>query len=210
MLRGGWALPLLVAAITAAHVLLLLIPGWRGAAEYLLAVIPARFDPSSPEAFHSFIALLGPLFGHVFLHAPSFFVHIGMNMLVLVQVGGLPNLRLGSWRFLLLFFGSAAAAALTYVLFNLGSETPAIGASGAVCGVFAGYLLSARPSWREALADRAVRRAGFWFLAVNVGLAFVAARTGVLPIAWEAHLGGFIGGMGLYPLLAPRRQITKV
>jgi membrane associated rhomboid family serine protease len=45
---------------------------------------------------------------------------------------------------------------------------------------------------------------GFVFLAVNVALAALARFTGVLPIAWEAHLGGFVAGVLLYPALPPR------
>jgi len=196
-----WALSGLIAAIVAAHVALIAAPAWRPPLEFALGVIPARFDPHSPYAFQNWIAELGPLFGHVFLHAPSFFLHIGMNMLVLAQVGGPPNRRLGAFGFLALFFGSAAAAAGAYVLGNPGSTTPAIGASGAVSGVFGAFLLAARPSWRDALRDRRVLLTGFWFLAINVGLAFLAARSGVLPIAWEAHLGGFLAGLALYPPL---------
>lgn len=40
------------------------------------------------------------------------------------------------------------------------------------------------------------------FLAINVVLmAFLP-----LPIAWEAHLGGFFAGAVAYPMLAPRRR----
>jgi membrane associated rhomboid family serine protease len=51
-----------------------------------------------------------------------------------------------------------------------------------------------------------VRRAGAYFLAANVGLAAVARMSGVLPIAWEAHLGGFIAGALCYPLLLPPQR----
>jgi membrane associated rhomboid family serine protease len=171
------------------------------------AVIPARLQPG-PLAFHSPMEALGPFFGHVFLHGGL--LHLGMNLLVYFQVAnGLAD-RLGerggaAWRFLAFFFGSAAAGAGAYVLFDPGSEIPAVGASGAICGLFAGYLLGARRDWRAALADRQIRRAAFWFLFINVGLAALARMTNLLPIAWEAHLGGFVGGFVLFPLLAPRR-----
>lgn len=201
MRRFGLVLPLLIGAIALAHGLLLALPGAFAPAAFALAVIPARFT-EGPLAFHQPLAALGPLFGHVFLHSPQFLLHIGMNLLVLAQIGGLPSRRLGAWRFLLLFFGSAAAAALAYIGFNLGSETPAIGASGAVCGVFPAFLLASQPRWRDALRDRRVQLSAFWFLLINVGLAYLAARSGLIPIAWEAHLGGFLGGLALYPLLA--------
>ena len=42
------------------------------------------------------------------------------------------------------------------------------------------------------------------FLFLNVGLAAAALLTGFLPIAWEAHLGGFVAGLAAYPLLVRR------
>jgi membrane associated rhomboid family serine protease len=127
-----------------------------------------------------------------------------MNMLVFLQAAPFVANKLGTGRFFLLFFGSAVGAAVAYILINAHAETPAIGASGAVCGVFGAYFLSVRRSWRAALADRQVRNAAFMFLFINVFLAGLASVTGFLPIAWEAHLGGFVAGVAIYPLLARR------
>lgn len=198
--RGPVTVWLLIGAIALAHVALSGAPAARAPVEYAFAVIPLRFAGGA-EGFASPLGWAGPLFGHVFLHAPGF-LHVGMNLLVLAQVGGLVNRRLGGLPFLLLFFASAAAAALAYVGVNPASPVPAVGASGAVSGVFAAYLFAVRPQWRDALSDRRILQAGFWFLAVNVGLAFLAARSGFLPIAWEAHLGGFLAGLVAYPVLS--------
>lgn len=169
---------------------------------FSFSVIPARFDPSSPWAFSAWYEVAGPLLGHVFLHGG--WLHLGMNALVLFQAGPLVARRMGAERFLLLFFLSAIGGALAFILINPGAETPAVGASGAICGVFAAYFLSVRPSVRAALRDPMVRRGVFWFLAINVALAALARQSGVLLIAWEAHLGGFLAGGVAFVLLAPR------
>jgi membrane associated rhomboid family serine protease len=145
----------------------------------------------------------------VFLHGG--FLHLGMNLLVFFQIAGPLAQRLnerggGTWRFLALFFGSAAGGAAAYVLIVPGSDVPAIGASGAICGLFAGYLLGARANWRAALSDPRIRAAAFWFLLINVVLVSFIRLPGGGRIAWEAHLGGFIAGLVLFPLLAPRRR----
>lgn len=171
---------------------------------YDFALIPVRFDESSPYHFNTWYEALGPLFGHVFLHAGV--LHIGMNMLMLMQVGPWVAQRLGGVRFLVLFFLSALGGAAAYLLINAHAQTPAVGASGAICGVFGAYFFSVRPSWREALADAQVRNAIGVFLFINVILAGVASATGFLPIAWEAHLGGFVAGVLAYFALAPRAQ----
>jgi membrane associated rhomboid family serine protease len=86
------------------------------------------------------------------------------------------------------------------VLIHPMSQTGAVGASGAICGLFGAYFLAIRPSPRAALQDPQVRNAMLSFLGINVVLmAFLP-----LPIAWEAHLGGFIAGALAYVALAPR------
>lgn len=193
----------LMAAIIGAYILFSLAGAeQQNALLYNFAVIPARFDEASAYHFGAWYEALGPLLGNVFLHAGI--LHLGMNMLVLLQGGPWVAERLGPTRFLLLFFVSGVGGALAYVLINAHSEMPAVGASGAICGVFGAYFLSVRRSWREALADPAVRNAIGSFLFINVLLAGIASATGFLPIAWEAHLGGFIAGAAAYLVLAPR------
>jgi membrane associated rhomboid family serine protease len=70
--------------------------------------------------------------------------------------------------------------------------------------LFSAYLMGARWDWRASLRDKRVLSAGAWFLALNVGLAAAVRQAGVMPIAWEAHLGGFIAGVLLFPFLAPK------
>jgi membrane associated rhomboid family serine protease len=66
------------------------------------------------------------------------------------------------------------------------------------------FFFSTRRTWREALADPQVRGplGGLFF--VNVVLMGVASEAGFFPIAWEGHLGGFVGGGVAYALLQPR------
>lgn len=168
------------------------------------AVIPARFASGDLGP----VGMAEGLFGHVFLHAGL--LHLFFNAMLILQTGELVAERFGrdgagAARFLALFFGAGAIGALTYIGVNWGSPVPAIGASGAASGLFAAYLLAPFSDWRVALRTPAVVQMGFYFLLVNVGLAALARFTGVLPIAWEAHLGGFVGGALLYPLLVAKR-----
>ncbi len=164
------------------------------------AVLPIRFAANSPAPFTHWWETIGPLVGHAFLHGG--WLHLGMNTLIFLQGAPLVERRLGAARFLVLFIVSAAGGALAYVLINPASQIPAVGASGAVCGVFGAYFLAVRRDWKSALAEPQIRNGVAVFLFVNVGLAALARVTGFLPIAWEAHLGGFIGGALAYPLLA--------
>jgi membrane associated rhomboid family serine protease len=132
--------------------------------------------------------------------------HILMNMIAYVQVAPFLSRRVGGGRFLLLFFVSAIGGAAAFTLINAHANYPAVGASGAICGLFGAYFLAVRPTPQAALADPQVRNAMVSFLGINVVLMGVLAAMHILPIAWEAHLGGFLTGAAAYLLLAPRSR----
>ncbi|MBY0565579.1 MAG: rhomboid family intramembrane serine protease [Hyphomonadaceae bacterium] len=161
------------------------------------AVVPARYTGEAPATPGD---LITPLFAHVFFHYG--FAHLLMNGFAYLQAAPFVAARLGDVRFLLLFFISALGGALAFVVINPDSTTGAVGASGAICGLFGAYFLAVRPTPRAAFADPAVRNAMLSFLAINVVLMALLP----LPIAWEAHLGGFLAGALAYPLLARRRR----
>ncbi|HEX7575608.1 MAG TPA: rhomboid family intramembrane serine protease [Candidatus Methanoperedens sp.] len=80
------------------------------------------------------------LITHMFLHDPTNGLHILFNMMVLFFFGPELERRIGGKKFLAVYFISGLVAALGYsfwTLFVLGSNGPAIGASGALMGIFA-------------------------------------------------------------------------
>lgn len=201
------ATPLIVWLIVAAIALsygawMLASPTQQQMADYSFAIIPARFDPASPYHFASWLEALGPLFGHSLLHVAWW--HAALNGFFFFVTARLPALRLGAWRFLLVYLVSALCGALAFIAINWGSQEYAVGASGAVSGVFSAYFLSARRTWREALADRRVRGPFAMIFFLNVVVMGALAETGIVPIAWEGHFGGFLGGALSYIVLAPR------
>lgn len=196
---------LLVGAIVLAHVALLFVsPAGQQEIEYTFALIPQRFNPDNPHHFAAWYDAAAPLFGHAFLHLAWW--HAGLNAFFFFLLGRLPALKLGWWRFLIVFFAGAALGGLTFVALNWNSDVAAIGASGAVCGVFSAYFLALRPHWRQAVADPRIRNAFGSIFILNVVLMGVLSEIGVFPIAWQAHLGGFVGGAVAYIALAPRHR----
>lgn len=145
---------------------------------------------------------LARLFGHVFFHYGV--THVFMNGIAYVQVAPFVAFRIGDLRFLLLFFISALGGAAAFVLIHPSSLGGAVGASGAICGLYGAYFLAVRPTPAAALADPKIRGAMLSFLGINVVLMALLP----LPIAWEAHLGGFIAGALAYPLLAPKPRVS--
>ncbi len=208
---SGWRAPpvvwALVGSIALGFIVFALAPReLQNAIDYAFALIPARFHSDGALRFQHWYEPAGPIFGHAFLHVAWW--HAALNAFFLFLTARLPAMRLGAWRFLVLFFASAAGGALAFLALNWNSQDFAIGASGAVCGVFIAYFLALRPTWVQALAEPAIRNQLGAIFFLNVVLMGVAAESGFLPIAWEAHLGGFIGGAIAYVALAPRARWT--
>jgi rhomboid family protein len=143
-----------------------------------LGVVPARLlrDPTSWQTV--------TLFTSMFLHGG--WAHLLGNMLALYIFGDNVEDRLGSGRYLLFYFICGLAAAAAHIAVNPNSSAPTIGASGAISGVLAAYLLFF-PSSRVItlvflfifpwfVEIPAVIYLGFWFLSqlFNGALAVVS------------------------------------
>ena len=142
---------------------------------------------------------------YAFLHAG--WMHLGTNMLFLWVFGDNVEDATGHFRFLLLYLGSAAAGAWAHGLLIPESQQPLVGASGAVAGVTAAYLIL-HPRvrvwilvlYRVPLPLPAWIPLGFW---IAVQFVMVVADPGG-QISWAAHVGGAIAGALLIVLLKRR------
>ncbi|MEI9991042.1 MAG: rhomboid family intramembrane serine protease [Rhizomicrobium sp.] len=146
----------------------------------------------------------------MFLHAG--FLHIGGNMLYLWIFGNNIEDAMGHAKFTVFYVVCGAVAALTLAAIDPNSHTPVVGASGAISGVLAAYMLLYPRARVHALLTlgiflypvriRAVWVIGFWF-ALQLATAAItpASEPGT---AWWAHVGGFAAGLILTPLLKSR------
>src|ERR1700691_139242 len=75
----------------------------------------------------------------MFLHAN--FMHVFGNMIFLFVFGDDIEEALGHWRFLAFYFACGIGSGFAFALSDPSSTTDLIGASGAVAGVIAAYLL---------------------------------------------------------------------
>lgn len=199
--------PLVVTLLTAAVVLAYVAftmssPATQNAIDYAFALFPQRFDANNAEAYATLGDAFAPIFGHSFLHFAWW--HAGLNAFFLFAAGRFVAWRLGWWRFLIVFLAGSAGGALAFVALNWGENVAAIGASDAVCGMFSAYFMSVRADWRDSLRIPMVRNQFLMIVLINVVLMGIASELGWFPIAWEGHLGGFIGGAIAYVLLQPR------
>ncbi|HEV2557023.1 MAG TPA: rhomboid family intramembrane serine protease [Microvirga sp.] len=151
--------------------------------------------------------------------------HVLMNSVWLAAFGTPVARRCGPARFALLAGATALGGAVAHALVHPMSALPMVGASAAVSGMMAAaiWFIFSPPSWllegrlaepherrRESLAglvrnQRAVVFFAVW-LATNYLSAVLAGPLGITDasIAWEAHLGGFVIGLALFPLIDPR------
>jgi len=153
------------------------------------------------------IPAIGTIFISMFLHGSV--LHIAGNMLYLWIFGNNVEDAMGHVRFLFFYLICGVAAALTIAWMDPGSRVPMIGASGAISGVLAGYvLLFPRAKVTVIvplgiiffpLAVSAFWVVGFWFVLQLVSAAFT--DPGQPGVAWWAHVGGFAAGLVLTPIL---------
>jgi membrane associated rhomboid family serine protease len=160
---------------------------------------------------------------YAFLHAG--WEHAIFNSLWLLVFGSPVMQRFGLVRFAIFFAVTAAAAALAHALNNPTDVSVLVGASGAVSGLTAAALRFAfigpgfglgygphvirqpAPPLLVALRDRRVLVfVAVWFgLNLMAGLGIPVGGAVDVRIAWEAHVGGFLAGLLLFPLFDPVR-----
>jgi len=153
-----------------------------------LGLVPAAYTGQPPGDWWSLV--LAP-FTYQFIHGG--WVHLGVNMITLAAFGAPVERVLGVRRFVLFYLSAGVVAGFIHVLFFPESPYPVVGASGAISGVFGAVLMALRQIGR---LNSLLPVAGIW-IAINVvfGLYGGGPGTGGEPIAWTAHIGGFVYGL---------------
>ncbi len=151
--------------------------------------------------------------------------HLGLNSIWLVAFGTPVARRLGPLRFAIFMTAGALIGAVTHYGVEPTSLQPLIGASAAVSACMGAALrFMFRPPAREpdgtaagssgpsasaprlpliaVFGDRrALAFIGVWFLTnIVTGAAAVPFGLSDAPIAWQAHIGGFLMGLLAFPL----------
>ncbi|RPI10516.1 MAG: rhomboid family intramembrane serine protease [Zetaproteobacteria bacterium] len=159
------------------------------------------------RAFSPELTLLTSMFVH------AGFFHFAGNMLYLWIFGNNVEDSMGKIRFVVFYLLCGLAAAYAQVLVGPDSRIPMVGASGAVSGVLAAYLLLFPNARVLTLIPL-----GFFFHMAEIRAGFVLGfwiviqlLNGVLTfghdgggVAWFAHIGGFVAGFALIGLFKRR------
>lgn len=168
------------------------------------ALIPSRLVPTT------FVTSM-------FLHAG--FLHIIGNMWFLWVFGSRIEDAIGSGKFLIFYLICGIAAAMVHFVVNLGSPIPTVGASGAIAGVMGAFLLMYPRARIDTLIfivifiTRVQLPAAllliYWFgLQLVNGMFSTGNNFNQESVAWFAHIGGFLAGMGVVAWFrGPQRRL---
>jgi len=170
---------------------------------YIYGLVPARYSMPQIASYFSAGQQLLSLLSFMFLHGG--FWHLLGNMWSLYIFGDNVEDRLGPFRYLVFYLLCGITSGLSHLLFNLHSNIPTIGASGAIAGVMGAYLILHPHSKILTLIPIIfipwfVEIPAFFFLGLWFVLQFLNAagsHGNIGGIAWWAHIGGFVFGIVL-------------
>jgi membrane associated rhomboid family serine protease len=198
----------------------------------LFAFIPARYDGSllpGDVLPGGVAAQVWTFVSYAFLHGSA--SHLLINTLWMLPFGSALARRFGAVRFISFFAVTAAAGALAHLVTNASAVAPVIGASAAISGMMAAAMRFAFQVggplgfWRhdneEAYRVPALPLSGVFrdgrvlvFLVVwfGINLIFGIGSLPIVgedaPVAWQAHIGGFLAGLILFSLFDPAVRRT--
>jgi len=170
---------------------------------YIYGLVPARYSMPQISSYFTTGQQILSWLSFMFLHGG--FWHLLGNMWFLYIFGDNVEDRLGPFRYLVFYLLCGITSGLSHLLFNLHSNIPTIGASGAIAGVMGAYLILHPHSKILTLIPiiiipwfieiPAFFFLGFWF--VLQFLSAAGSHGNISGIAWWAHIGGFVFGIVL-------------
>jgi rhomboid protease GluP len=152
---------------------------------------------SEPQSSSPLPESLIRLFTSMFIHANI--THIAFNLFALIYLGGYAERAIGVLRYVLVYLISGIVAALfhgiiaSYILHN--GDVVLIGASGAISGVLG-------------IAAAAGNSRAYYWLVIQIVFAVIGS-VAALPIAFTAHVGGFIAGVLMTKVLVKLEQTKR-
>ena len=180
------------------------------------ALIPARYFAALPNGYAgNTLADYLPFLTNTFMHGS--WLHLIFNMWTLWLFGPTVEDRLGHGRYLAFYLACGLCASVAHAFFNPSSVVPALGASGAIAGVLGCFMRFFPLAWVVVVVPiifiplffevPAFLFVGLWFV-INLlqGTAELLVPSAGGGVAWWAHIGGFIAGLAIGPLLLRSEQ----
>lgn len=174
---------------------------------YTFGLVPKRLF------FYTTWGDIGTIFSSMFLHSAPSPLHVGVNMLFLWVFGDNVEDAFGHGWFIPFYIFCGALGALLHAVTVPGSNIVLIGASGAISGILGAYVILF-PKTRilsliflfifiRLVYIPAWVFIGIWFVyQLLYGILSIGAAAG--GVAFLAHIGGFIAGLGIALLFRKR------
>jgi membrane associated rhomboid family serine protease len=160
---------------------------------YTWSFVPLRFLQNPSGEFFT-------LFTSMFMHAG--WLHLGGNMLYLLIFGDNVEDRFGHIKFIIFYLLAGLVAGFAQMMVAPNSDIPNLGASGAIAGVLAAYLILFPKGRVRVLLVRwivympALIVIGAWILLQLVsGIGSISSAADTGGVAYMAHIGGFAAGL---------------
>lgn len=158
------------------------------------------------------------LFSSMFLHGG--WAHILGNMVFLFVFGTHVERSMGGLRYFVYYLSCGLAANALEIATSAASNAPGLGASGAISGVLAAYLLLYPRSHVRTLIPLGfffwIARVPAWvFIGVWFAMQLIYGAASISSvnaggIAYSAHIGGFIAGLVLVRLFAQSTRVDRL
>ena len=182
-----------IIGITALVYLVTLIPGFGSTVRNLFAMFAPALYPElmgTTQAWRLLTVML--------VHASIW--HLALNMLALWMLGRSLEPLLGRARFLTLYLISGLGGSIAIAL--LGFDSIAVGASGAIYGLFGALLVIGRHIGANITGIAIV-------LGINLVISFVPLIFGQSLVSWQGHLGGLLTGALVSLIFARTRRRSQ-
>ena len=171
------------------------------------AFIPAKFWIMVKEL--NIMGILSMVLWSTFLHGG--WLHIIGNMWFLYVFGDNVEDIMGHHMFLLFYLFASFVGMLLHALIYPTSAMPVIGGSAAISGVLGAYMILFPSSPIETLLILGIFPfityvSAYWYLLYWIVVQFVSGIVDIVsPVAYWAHVGGFVAGLWIGSVARSRR-----
>jgi membrane associated rhomboid family serine protease len=167
-------------------------------AAYFGGFIPAHW--TGVETFYWWTPL--SIIGFSFLHGG--WMHLAFNVVMLVAMGSGLEKSIGIKQYLMIYVGTTLFAAFAHLALYPSSMMPIIGASGGISGIF-GAMIVVMNQARSSVDKSTLMPVIIAYLGITIVMGLMGGPDGS-SVAWVAHIGGFLAGVGFMMTLLKRRK----
>ena len=178
------------------------LPNALDIAAHFAGFIPSAWTGSSPFEWWTPFSIVE----FSFLHGG--WLHLAFNVVMLVAMGSGLEKALGVKKYLTVYAVTTVFAVLTHLALYPHSDMPIVGASGGISGIFGAMIVLMNKMQGDAVGGE--RKSTLMpvivaYLGITIIMGLMGAPDGS-SVAWIAHIGGFLAGVGLMMTWLKRRK----